>query len=402
MPELQLKAIKNTDEGVIGKALSNFGKVIYSSGAGLFGIIINSKRNSLLKAYSNYENYTHIPDETKRNNVIAKYEKAYENYLNTLEKYILETIYTKVQKKVATISENRIMSNYYEINALKGNEYVEYKYKRQMLLLNMDFETILSKKNNSYIEKYKKFYIYTMEQIYKASMRHYAVILTDTKNTDETKYQKIYELIESYIKLVLPYCEATEENKQILEDYKKYIMTIDVYAKKQYNELKKNTMLLRLSRSLFTYSLPMVAAEQCYIRIIKECRAAIANSFIEADKYELYQLLLDVIEAYNIDSLCKKVYWDNPTKREEYNKFWERFQEIKKLERIDYDEYLKNREILFITYDLKMLKESKKKQEKIKEYYRERMIQLHGFRQLKNKYSIKNGKWKSRRRMPSD
>ena len=54
MAELQLKLVKNTDNGVFGKAINNFNKVLYSSGGGFFNIIINGKRNGVLKAYANF------------------------------------------------------------------------------------------------------------------------------------------------------------------------------------------------------------------------------------------------------------------------------------------------------------------------------------------------------------
>ena len=90
MPELQLKIAKNTDDGVFGKAISNFNKVLYSSGGGFYNIVINTKRNNIVKLFSNYKNATTIADEGKRSQVTAKYEKAYENYINMLEKYLTE------------------------------------------------------------------------------------------------------------------------------------------------------------------------------------------------------------------------------------------------------------------------------------------------------------------------
>lgn len=399
MPELQLKVVRNTEEGVLGRAIFNFNKMLYSSSGGLYSLIINSKRNSLIKTYFSYLNYSKIPEENKRNNIEQRYRKAYDNYLNTLEKYITETIYNKVQKKAATLNENKIMSQYYEISALKGNEYVEYKHKRQVLLLEMDWDIVMTTKHNSFVDRYKTFYADVMEQLYKAIMRHYAILLTDFKNTDDSKYKKIYDLIESYIKLVLPYTKEIDTKEEIINAYKKYVMSIDTYAKKTYNEIKKNLILLELSRKLFIYSLPMIAAEECYIKLMKEARNNIANTFIEADKYEIYQLLLDIIESYNVNVLSQKVYWDSPIIREDYNKFWDKFKELKKLERVDYDEYKRKREILFITYDMKLLNKSKKKYEEVKKYYRERMKQIHGFRKLKNRYKNINGVWRTLRRV---
>lgn len=400
MSELQLKVVKNTDDGVIGKAILNFNRVLYSSGGYLYNIVISTKRNSVLHAYMNYLNYDKISDENKRNSIERKYHKAYDNYMSTLEKYVVETIYNKVKKKTAMLKENKIMSQYYEINSLKGNEYVEYKHRKQVLLLDMDWDIIMSTKNDFYVQKYKNFYVDTMEQLYKSIMRHYAILLTDPKVEGEQKYNKIYELIESYIKIVLPYTSESEDKQKILEAYKKYVMSVDVYSKQTYNTIKKKLILLELSRRLFLYSLPMIAAEECYVKLIKETRNTIVNTFIDADKFELYELLLDLIESYNVNVLSQKVYWDSPAIREEYNKFWEKFKELKKIERIDYDEYKRKREILFITYDIKLLKRSKKNYDDIKAYYRNRMKQIHGFRKLKNTYKKIDGRWRTLRRMP--
>ena len=119
MAELQLKVVKNTDKGVFGKAINNFNKVLYSSGGGFFSIMMNGKRNSLLKAYANAEDIKNMKSESKQKSVNEKYEKAYDNYLTALERYITETVYNKVKKKVSNISENNLLSEYYEINSLE-------------------------------------------------------------------------------------------------------------------------------------------------------------------------------------------------------------------------------------------------------------------------------------------
>ena len=78
MAELQLKVVKNTGDGIWGKALNNFNKVLYSSGGGLFNIVINSKRSALIKANASYVEMINIPNEKKRNTIADKYEKAYD------------------------------------------------------------------------------------------------------------------------------------------------------------------------------------------------------------------------------------------------------------------------------------------------------------------------------------
>lgn len=403
MAELQLKVARNTDDGIFGKALSNLNRVLYSSGGGFYNIIINAKRSSAIKAFSTYQNISSIADENKRNQVTNKYEKVYENYINALEKYLLEIVYNRVQKKVASLSENKLLSVYYEINALKGNEYVEYKNRRQILLLDMDWATVLSSKNEAFTKKYKEFYIYNMEQLYKANMRHYAVLLTGAKvGENDDKYNKIYALIEDYIKNVLPYVDDITDKDKIIEAYKNLVASIDVYSKKKSDEIKRNKVLLEISRELFAYSLPMIAAEQCFMDLIEKSRIAIENSFIDAEQFEVYQLLLDLLESYHENILDKKVYWDTQTEREEFQKLRDEFAECKKLERIDFEEYKRRREIILVCSELKNMKKANKKYEKLKTYYVDRMKQLHGLRELKNHTKKWTGTWKTRRRRIGD
>lgn len=403
MAELQLKVARNTDDGIFGKALSNLNRVLYSSGGGFYNIIINAKRSSAVKAFSTYQNISSIADENKRNQVTNKYEKVYENYINALEKYLLEIVYNRVQKKVASLSENKLLSVYYEINALKGNEYVEYKNRRQILLLDMDWATVLSSKNEAFTKKYKEFYIYNMEQLYKANMRHYAVLLTGAKvGENDDKYNKIYALIEDYIKNVLPYVDDITDKDKIIEAYKNLVASIDVYSKKKSDEIKRNKVLLEISRELFAYSLPMIAAEQCFMDLIEKSRIAIENSFIDAEQFEVYQLLLDLLESYHENILDKKVYWDTQTEREEFQKLRDEFAECKKLERIDFEEYKRRREIILVCSELKNMKKANKKYEKLKAYYVDRMKQLHGLRELKNHTKKWTGTWKTRRRRIGD
>lgn len=402
MAELQLKVVKNADKGVFGKAINNFNKVLYSSGGGFFNIFMNTKRNSLLKAYSNSEDIKNFKNESKQKSVNEKYEKAYDNYLGALERYIAETIYTRVKKKVSNVKENQLLSEYYEVNSLKGTEYCEYKYRIQLMLLYMDWETIIASKSDSFIVKYKKFYVGVVGQLYKAMMRHYAIQLTNTTDDKEKVFSKIYNLTEEYIQKFLPYVEQTEDNKLIIEAYKNYVEKIDNFARKDFNDIKRELHLLELSRRLFAYSLPTLAAEECYMSILEKARIIIANTYISADKFETYQLLLDTIESYNYNVLSQKVVWDNEEEKEMYQEFWNQFLEYKKLERIDFDEYKRLREVLFITREIKQVKKMPKNYGQLLSYYRERMRQQKGLRGFKNSYKKLDGKWKTRRRMMAD
>ncbi len=402
MAELQLKVVKNTDKGVFGKAINNFNKVLYSSGGGFFSIMMNGKRNSLLKAYANAEDIKNMKSESKQKSVNEKYEKAYDNYLTALERYITETVYNKVKKKVSNISENNLLSEYYEINSLKGTEYCEYRYRIQLMLLHMDWETIILTKSNNFINKYKKFYIGVVGQLYKAMMRHYAIEITNTVDEKEKVFSKIYNLTEDYIVNFLPILEKTEETQLVLDAYKNYVEKIDNFARKDFNDIKRELHLLELARRLFTYSLPTLAAEECYLSIMEKARIIISNTYISADKFETYQLLLDAIESYNYNVLSQKVVWDNDEEKENYSKFWKEFQEYKKLERIDFDEYKRLREVLFITKEIKEVKKQNKDYTNLLTYYRDRMRQQKGLRGLKNSVKKIDGKWKTKRRIVAD
>lgn len=398
MPELQLKVVKNTGDGIWGKALNNLNKVLYSSGGGLFNLVISSKRNALLRASSNYEGLTSIAKESKRNAVTEKYEKAYDNYLNVLERYIKENIYTRAQKRVSTIKENKILSEYYEVNALKGTEYCEYKYRRQMMLLAMDFENILVTKSGYFLEKYEKFYVSVIEQLYKGTMRHYSIKLTNKNEDKDSVFGKIYNLIEGYINSVLPYVEQTEDVKRYIDTYKNYVATIDLYAKKEISALKRELYLLELGINIFSYCLPLLAAEECYLNIISKARNVIPNTYITADKFEAYELLLDAIESYYYNVLAKKTTWDDGAKKQEFLDVWDKLMEYKKLEKMDLYEYKRLREVLFVTNDIKYLKKENIPAKELLAYYRERMKQQGGLRKFKNSVKKVEGKWRTRRR----
>lgn len=401
MAEVQLKLVKRTDDGVFGKAINNLNKMLYSPSGSFFNIAINSKRNSVVKSFLLSESYEKLTSEKKRNHLMDKYEKTYDLYLEMLERYVTETIYNKAKKKVTSLKENKLLSSYYEVISLKSIDFVEYKYRRQTLLLEMDWDIIVATKQNAFVEKYKKFYLSVVSQLYKSLMRHYAVNLTDATKDKQQTYSHIYNLIEDYIKKVLPYEEETETNKRIMEIYKNQIITIDTYNKKSYSEIKRSVLLLEISKFIFAYSLPMVALDQCYQELIESARIAVMNTFLDADKFEVYQLLLDLLESYNVNVLSKKIYWDTDLEKEEYIKFFNKYTEFKKLERIDYAEYIRLREVHFIMNDLSKIKGDKKFEE-LRKYYRERMIQQKGFKRLKNSHGTKKGNWRTRRRVKAD
>ena len=168
MADVQLKLVKKTNDGVFGKAINNFNKILYSPSSSFFNIAINSKRNTVVKNFLLSESYEKNVNEKKKNHFMSKYEKNYETYLGMLENYVTDTVYNKVKKEVSSLKENQLLSSYYELIALKSTDFVEYKYRRQTLLLAMDWDNVISNKSNAFVEKYKKFYLSVCEQLYKA------------------------------------------------------------------------------------------------------------------------------------------------------------------------------------------------------------------------------------------
>ena len=126
MEERSLR-ITGTDKTFFNKITSTLTKMLIPTKIGINGMLISIKRNSLIKAYENYqnENGNYNKDELSK-----KYDSAYETYLEALDKYVINSIYNKVKNNTASEFEKNALSRYYEVTSLKENEYVEYKNNR--------------------------------------------------------------------------------------------------------------------------------------------------------------------------------------------------------------------------------------------------------------------------------
>ncbi len=163
-----------------------------------------------------------------------------------------------------------------------------------------------------------------MDSIYKSILKNYSIKLADSTNVyDATKewiYTKIFYTLEEYIQniLALKLKNKTEEKfEEIKEDYEKYEKyTVGKLDTK--DNIEKNTILLGISRRLFTHSLPLVVAEQCYEKLLKDARSLVQDTKMAAKREKAYAMLINLIEDYNIKLLSSKVYWENANKREEY------------------------------------------------------------------------------------
>ncbi len=394
MSENNLIVSEEKNNNLFNRAIKNFQNVIFLSNKSFKSIAVRIKRRNIIREYEKYMNIGKYANAIKRENIEKKYTISYNAYLKALNEYIVGNIYPRVMENKGTYDENKLIQEYLKIAELKDIDYMEYKYIRQKFLLNRDLYNVLPMENLYLLEIYKRFYIEKMDEIYKTIIKTYSIKLMQNNNDNEM-YDKIYTQIEEYITNILPYkieldIENKKEYKSIIEESKK--LEKYKYEANNINRIKyieKNLILLSISREIFVYSLPLVAAEQCYIKLLKEARELIVNAQDFNKQNEAYKLLISLIESYNIHLLSKKVYWEDTRIREEYNKFWKEYQRISKLENIDYDEYQRQRDSLFIYYDLKLLNRVRtNKYEPIKEFYRRKLKELQGLRKIKNKYIL--------------
>lgn len=363
---------------------STLTKIINPTKEGINSMLIALKRNNLLKAY---EAYTKAEDEEANE---KKYEEAYTAYLEILDKYILNSIYKKANAGTATDFQKKALSQYYGIVQLKENEFIEYKYRKQKYLLELDNENVRIINKEKLSTKYKKFYISKMDELYKRILKNYSIKLADnTSQYDSTKefiYTKVFITLEEYIKNILVLKLEDKENKQyqdVVESYQKFEKFI-VGKLDTRDIIEKNMILLEISRKLFTHSLPLVVAEQCYLKLLKDARCLVQDSKIATKRENSYKMLINLIEDYNIRLLSTKVYWDDLKERESFKAFFEKFKQIEAKKEIDFDEYMKEKEVLFIKSDLKKLNGQKQDYTTLRKYYKRKLVDYGAMREIKD------------------
>ena len=143
-------------------------------------------------------------------------------------------------------------------------------------------------------------------------------------------------------------------------------------------------ILLGISRKLFTHSIPLIVAEQCYEKLLKDARILVQDTKMAVKRENAYNMLINLIEDYNIKLLSTKVYWSDMKERENYKKFWDKYKEISKLKDVDFVEYMRQKEILFIKDDMKKIQNTKFDYSKIIVYYKRKLVDYGAIRELKN------------------
>lgn len=391
MEEKSLK-ITGANKNFFEKVTKTLTKLFIPTKIGINSVFITIKRNAMLKAFEN-----NLQDAKNYNaeEIEKKYETAYTNYLEALDKYVMDSIYKKVRNQTATDFEKEALSSYYEVTSLKEKEYIEYKNRKQKYLIDLDYEGIKIANKEKILSKFEQFYISKMDELYKAILKNYSIKLADTTNVyDSSKewiYTKIFYTLEDYIQnivsLKIKY-NKQKELKEIKEDYEKY-ESFTVGKLDNRDNIEKNMILLGISRKLFTHSLPLVVAQQCYEKLLKDARCLVQDTKIATKREKAYQMLIDLMEDYNIKLLSTKVYWDSQKERENYKKFWKKYEDLTQRKELDYLEFSKRREIIFVKEDLKHIQNSKTDYSKLAKYYKRRLVDYKAMRELKNTYYSK-------------
>lgn len=400
MEERSLR-ITGTDKTFFNKITKTLTKMLIPTKIGINGMLISIKRNNVLKAF---EGYQHSNENYNQKEAEEKYNNAYEAYLEALDKYVMDSIYKKVKNNTATEFEKEALSKYYEVTSLKESEFIEYKNRKQKYLLELDNEGVQLSKKEKLIARYDDFYISKMDVLYKSILKNYSIKLADITNTyepeKETVYAKIFDTLEEYIRNILAIkIQKDSKNstiKDVIKDYESY-ETFTVGKLDVKDNIEKNVILLSISRKLFTHSLPLIVAIQCYEKLLRDARILVQDTKIAVKREKAYSMLINLFEDYNIKLLSTKVYWENTKDREEFKNFWNQYKEVCKLKETNFIEYIKQKEILFIKKDMKKIREDKSKTDysKLLKYYKRKLIDYGAMKELKNSCSS-HGKYKKK------
>lgn len=368
----------------IGTTIS---KILIPTRIGINGMLISVKRNNLLKAYDSFKNFDG-DDTSKKESISKKYEDTYALYLESIDKYIMDSIYKKVKSNTATHFEEEALSKYYMVIHLKETQYLEYKYRKQKYLLELDYENMKSANKDKILLKYENFYIEKMDTLYKGILKNYSIQLADNLKTSANDkneiYDKVFSTVEEYIETILDLKMKNDDfeiSKDTLIQYDKYSKFL-AGKPDSIDLIEKNLIILAISRKIFTHSLPLIIAEQCYEQLLNEIRSELAHSKNERKFKKAYKMLMVALEEYKINLLSTKIYWEKPKEREEYKKFWE---EYKKLDKISNEkEKDLKREVLFLKNDLNKISEEPNRYKLVINVYKNKLVELGAMRRLKN------------------
>ena len=228
MEERSLKVLAN-DTTFFNKISVTLTKLLTPTKIGINSMMISIKRSALIKAYEQVASLKNVNDVTKKEQADKRYEESFTLYLESIDRFIMDSIYKKVKNGTASLFEKDALSKYYTIVHLKENEYLEYKYRKQKFLLDLDYQTLKDGSKDKVLSKYQGIYVEKVDGLYKGILKNYSVKLADgirTKKTNQIQiYKSIFETLEDYIKTILPIKLKNSEMpsyEKVLKEYEEY------------------------------------------------------------------------------------------------------------------------------------------------------------------------------------
>ena len=369
-----------------------FAKLITPTQTGINNILVSMKRSAVVKNFKAIKQ-AEASKNGKEEIFEKKFEESYSLYLESIDQLLLDTIYKKVRNEAASDFEKDALAKYYNVIHLKETDEVEYKYKKQQYLLSLDWNAVRDSKKAKVVDDYKAVYMYEMDQIYKALLKHYSIKLTEKRTEQEKQaaYESIFNSLDEYVTNIVP-MKKFDKDEELIKDCSLY-ETYEVGKLDQVDDIDKKAILLAISRKIFVHSLPLVVAERCYIKLLKEARKLIVDTKLAKKRENAYQLLLRLMDQYIEKLLDVKIYWNKPEDKKKYNQFNEQRKAIEKTKEAKGAHQAEvKKQILYIREDMSYLELKGNKYEDILNYYRTKLVDLGDMKELKN--SVKNIKGK--------
>ena len=164
MEERSLKVLP-AETTFLNKISNTLTRLLIPTKISLNSVMINLKRSGVLKNYTAYKEAEAAGNADKKDQFYKRYEESYALYLESVDKFVMDSIYKKVKSGVATQFETNAMATYYTVVRLKDSEYLEYKYRKQKFLLELDYETVLTSNKDKIIEKYQNMYVEKIDSL---------------------------------------------------------------------------------------------------------------------------------------------------------------------------------------------------------------------------------------------
>lgn len=374
--------VYDTHRTFFSKIGSTFNKILTPTRIGINNWIISIKRNSMIKNYK----LAKVANEDKKDECDKIFEESYSLYLESLDELVINSIYKKVTIGTASNFEKEALSKYYNVIHLKEADEIEYKYKKQEYLLGLDINLVKNANKTRLYQEFLPVYLYEIEQVYKNLLKHFSMNLTE--KMDPTKreevYDKIFDTLDDYVTNVVPLKNIKDE--ELIKECSLF-ETYEVGKLDQVDVLDKRMILLGISRKLFVHSLPLVVAERCYKKLLKDTRNLIVDTKIVRKRDNAYQLLLRLADQYFDKLLAVKIYWDNNDEKKEYNVLEEKRKSLEKIrEEKGLHEYDNQKQVLYIRTDMHKLETYGNKYYRILQFYRTKLVELGDMKSLKNGY----------------